>query len=369
MAGNEQIQTSREITKQAKQLIGDTLTTMTQGLVPTWVAGLPELDSDISEILVDLQSKQDTFRAAVLAILAFPIVSHARLDLTTREKGDGIRGCGTYIHQILANLKIPQTTANPFDTIGKSSNTWFRPNRPKWDELIHWVSAHDRGRSEVQAAFAHHCSVLAKMARHLPDLPELSIPSLTFSASLAVWEALLNVATGRGAVEQYGLTAILRAQRGADIERERVHITTKHHNAQDRAAGTPGDVQIRSANQVVLEAYEVARNQWWKKLPQAARALADSDLKRITVVAHAAHLQADEIPIELVKANLDPSLDIAVVDVTAHFSVLLASFTRSQRRDSFCEMYDLLERYEQDDLVAALLEALHQGGLVVNHNG
>lgn len=299
-------------------------------------AQMRELPEPIAQALRRVTGRPDSYRDALLVLLAYPAIVGERLDLTTRPKG--ARAAGDTIGGLLAGLHI-KGVVGAFMNIGKNSPDLVRGNNQDFDLILEWASG-DASVSELAAAYAVVLARVASTARRVEPRPELRLARLTFPNVMALFDEMLAVPSG-GAHEQYLTAALLEAalaQEGAGTRR----VETKGLSASDRSAKTAGDVEVFERGRL-QEGIEVTANRWQEKLEQARRAIGDYGIPRSHIIGA---IEGDR-PYESLR-ELAGEADISVIDIRAAVGLLTALLDRGGREFALLRVYDLLDRYLPD---------------------
>ncbi len=303
------------------------------------------LPPEIVEALNQLCARPDSYRDALLVVLAVPLVRGAPVDLTQRTPGG--RSASGKIGRLLRELHI-RGVDEAFQNIAKNSRTLTRGNNVTFDSLLRWsTSINDLNRIDV--AYNYVAASIASTARTVAARPSLRPAKLTFPAVIALFEEMLRRPSA-GAHEQYIVAALLEAAAQGSYR-----VNTKRLNVSDVSAGVASDIQLISP--LVLEAIEVSANHWTTKEGQARATMQRYDLPRTHIIA-----QVDWADYLALDHALD--VDISVIDVRAAVSTLLALLTRPQREAALLRLYELLDsNLPSPDLVNAYVAQLGARGL------
>jgi hypothetical protein len=295
--------------------------------------GLPE---PISDALKRVTGKPDSYRDALLVLLAYPAIIGERLDLTTRPKG--ARAAGDTVGRLLPELHI-KGVVGAFMNIGKNSPELVRGNNQDFDLILKWASG-DASGDELAIAYAVVLARVASTARRVEPRPELRLARLTFPNVMALFDEMLAIPSG-GAHEQYLTAALLEAalaQEGTGVRR----VETKGLSASDRSARTAGDIEVFERGRL-QEGIEVTASRWQEKIEQAKRAIGDYGIPRSHIVGV---IEGDK-PYEALR-ELAGEADISVIDVRAAVGLLTALLDRGGREFALLRVYDLLDRHLPD---------------------
>lgn len=306
-----------------------------------------ELPDRIATALGRVIDRPDSYRDALLVLLAYPAIAGEPLDLTSRPRG--ARAAGDTVGRLLPSLHI-KGVVGAFMNIGKNSPELVRGNNRDFDMVLEWASA-DATLEELSAAYSIVCAQVAGTARKVMVKPQLRLSRLTFPNVMAVLDEMLRTPS-RGAYEQYLTAALLEAalaQEGASSRR----VETKGVSASDRSARTAGDIEIRERGRL-QEGIEVTANPWQEKLAQAKRAVDEYGIPRSHIVARV----GEEQPYEALR-DLAGDADVSVVDVRSLAALLTALLDRSGRELALLRAYDLLDAHLPDPaLVNSYVELL-----------
>lgn len=306
--------------------------------------------------LDDLLSKIDTYRDGMLALLAFPVAAEEPIDLTA-SKLEGARGVAQRVAELLIEHNIPGRK-DALQTIAKGSPNYMGRDRDAWNRLLAWASK-QKDVGSIRSAWLYLLAGVAATARSVPSLPPIDTTRLSFPTTAALFDQLLSTSS-TGAYEQFIFAALLHAYVEQLGIRTNERVATKSLNAADASAMAAGDVQHLAGGQV-LEAYEVTANDWRTKVTQAVEALRRYDLARVHIVGAASNASAEEIATALPPGNLD----VSVLDIRHEVRSLTHRLLKPARRNAIERLYDhLVHRQPREDLVALLVDALKQRGLV-----
>jgi hypothetical protein len=158
---------------------------------------------------------------------------------------------------------------------------------------------------------------------------------------------------------------------GAVLDRDDApkRVATKQVHAADSAAGTAGDVEVR-LGQNLIDVYEVSAVDWQAKAAQAVAALESRpELDRTHIIARGAPGGAEIVAglSRVVPPGADARrLDVAVLDLRASCSSLIARTTKHGRRDAILKLYDYLRIYNAPgELVVHLIVTLMELNLTL----
>lgn len=341
-----------------KELAGQ-VRTLLDYLMGRLVAGIdmperqdPPPDPPVVDWLDDLLSRQDTYRDAALAILAFPVAAGRPLDTTKRLPSD--RAVTGHLERLLDSLAI-RCRRDALQTIAKGSDSLIGRARESWNQLLTWAAAED-DVDQIRRAFHYLARGIAATARALPDMPAIDVSRLTFLEVAGLMDDLLAHPSG-GAFEQFGFAAFY----DAIIEELGLgRVATKTLNASDASAGTAADVQLLQGG-VTLEAFEITASSWRSKVPQAVAVLRHYDLRRVHILGRG------QIPdVSVLRAELPPEFDVTVLSVETEIRSLIARVQRTGRRAALNRLYEhLVQRQPRDDLVGLYVNALLESELTV----
>jgi hypothetical protein len=308
--------------------------------------------------LDDLLGRNDTYRDATLAILAFPVAEGAIVDI--RLAPPSRRGVTQRITETCRSLSIPHRQ-DAFQTLGKGNARLDGLDRDAWCSLLGWASV-TATFAEVSAAFDYFAEGVARLARPLPPMPELAIRQLTFPKLAMLFDEMLG-RPSRGAHEQFILAALLAA---AAEEEGTLRAETKPLNASDRSAGTAADIQLWRRG-VLEEAYEATASHWQVKIRQATDVQVRTDLNRVHIVGDAAVVSGREIVEALTQGGLPADTDLSVLDIRHEIRSLVARLGRQSRQSALATLYSYLVGKQPDDgLVVRYVDLLHSIGLVLD---
>lgn len=326
-----------------------------RALVGTPPAARTDPPEEVKDWLDDLLGREDVYRDATLAILAFPAAAGQIVDI--RLALPSRRGVTQRVTQVCESLSIP-CKRDAFQTLGKGNSRLDGLDRKAWRSLLEWAAS-NAAIDEVRTAFDYFAEGVASLARPLPAMPELVTRRLTFPALAILFDKLLS-RPSKGAHEQFILAALLAAEAEADGLR----VETKRLNAADASAGTAADIQVWRKG-VLEEAFEVSANQWRTKIVQAARTRDREDLPRIHVIAHAGTPAGTDIVHALTDEGLDADEDVSVLDIKHEVRSVLARLSRPSRKMALRALYTYLKNRQPDDsLVIEYVDALHGVKLV-----
>lgn len=308
------------------------------------------LPNDVIERLDALLANPDSYRDALLVLLAVPLVRGQPTILTKRQSG--WRSASRGIGRVLRELHIRGVNES-FENIGKNSPALVRGNNDAFDETLRWASriatlideGTDGGVAEantgamneeldaVQHAYRYVSAGVAATARTVLPRPRLRFAALTFARVMGVLEETL-AAPSSGAHEQYVIAALLEAL----LSDSGTRVTTKSLNASDRSSRTAGDVEVVARGRL-LEGIEISANDWREKLAQAEAIVREHGLPRAHVVAA---VDREGVYVELAAAT---DRDVSVLDVRATVPVLVAFLDRRGRESALLRLYELLDEH------------------------
>lgn len=320
-----------------------------------WISDLvpPHAIRDQLDLVIQ-NSKQLSYRDAVVVQLAFWLANDRAIDITKRQ--DGGRGVSKALGTYLADKHI-RAVSDAFQNIGKNTENLTRGNLEEFDAILQWGAENDRTRFEVEQAFRYICAKIAANARPIMPMPALDRGTLTFGRVCELLSQLFATPSA-GAFEQFTIAALLHAlveQQGNSQYR----IETKNLNASDKSSRSAGDIQLLVGNRVV-EALEVTANDWREKLAGAEKTIRDNDLSRLTVVAGGVQSTGDALFGELSTLGFD----LSVLDVRAFSFSIVSALTRQGRSLAFRRLYELLDRYQPSvDIVNLFVKKLIDAGL------
>lgn len=312
--------------------------------------------SDIQENLdaVLRNTKQLSYRDALVVQLAFWLANGAMTDITMRQEGG--RGVSKALGEYLATKHI-RAVNDAFQNIGKNTENLARGNLKEFDAVLQWGAASTRTRHEVEAAFRYTCARIAANARPILAMPALDRGTLTFGRVCGVLSQLYATPSA-GAFEQFAVAALLHAlveQQGETQYR----VETKNLNASDKSSRVAGDIQVLVGNRIV-EALEVTANDWREKLAGAAKTIKDNDLSRLTIVAGGVQAAGDALFGELNTLGFD----LSVLEVKAFSFSMVSALTRQGRSSALQRLYELLDRYQPNvEIVNLFVTTLSGAGL------
>lgn len=350
--GNGDEHDPRALAQRVRALLDATMTGLVSGDAAIMArAAVPPTSAEVTAWLDDLLSKQDTYRDAALAILAFPAAAARPLDVTRRLPSD--RAVTGYLEKLLDNLDI-RARRDALQTIAKGSASLIGRARESWNELLAWAGQ-QQDTTEIERAFYYLAKGIAATARNLPELPRIDATKLTFAALTGLFDEMLATPSG-GAHEQFIFAALLDA---AVEEAGRGRVATKSLSAADAPGSTAADVQILDGG-IVAEAYEVTANEWRSKVGQALQILGQHDLRRVHIVASAAGVTKAEL-----RAEIPTEADVSVLDVREEVHSLTHRLQRPGRRAALMKLYEhLAQRQPRDDLVGRFVELLNERSLI-----
>jgi hypothetical protein len=310
-----------------------------------------ELPSEIADSLERVIAKPNSYRDALLVLLAYPLIAEETIDL--RRRPDGARTAGDGLGRLLPSLHI-KGVVGAFMNIGKNTEELVRGNNPDFDAILTWAST-EATLNELGAAYSVVVAKIASTARRVEERPNPLLGQLTFPNLMAMFEEMLSTPSG-GAYEQYVVSALLEAALAQEGSTRRVE--TKGLSTSDKSAKSAGDVEIRERGRL-QEGIEVTANPWGEKLEQAKRAISEHGLPRSHIVAAV----KEDKPYEALR-ELAGDSDISLVDVEAMVGLLSALLDRGGRQFALLRVYDLLDQHLADPtLVNAYVALLKKRGL------
>lgn len=344
-------QEPRVLAQRVRALLDETMTGLVSGdAAITAKAAASPTAAEVRGWLDDLLSKQDTYRDAALAILAFPVAADKPLDVTVRLPSD--RAVTGYLEGLLDSLDI-RARRDALQTIAKGSASLVGRARKSWNELLAWASR-EPDTTEIERAFYYLAKGIAVTARSLPAMPTIDATRLTFGAVTGVFDVMLATPSG-GAHEQFIFAALLDA---VVEEAGKGRVATKSLSAADAPAGTAADVQIFDGG-VVAEAYEVTANEWHTKVAHAVEVLRLHDLRRVHIIGRAESVTNEEL-----RTATPLGADISVLDIRREIHSLTHRLQRTGRRAAIVKLYEhLVQRQPRDDLVVGYVQLLEGKGL------
>lgn len=338
----------------ARTLIFSTFDELLSGQA-SWANGIvppAEIHTNLDSVIHN--TKQLSYRDALVVQLAFWLANGSTTDITMRQEGG--RGVSKALGEYLARKHI-RAVNDAFQNIGKNTENLARGNLKEFDTVLQWGASGERTNQEIEAAFRYACAKIAANARPILAMPMLDRGSLTFGRVCGVLSKLFATPSG-GAFEQFAVAALLHAlvdQQGD----AKYRVETKNLNASDKSSRAAGDIQILIGNRVV-EALEVTANDWREKLSGAAKTIKDNDLSRLTIVAGGAHAAGDALFGELSALGYD----LSVLDVRSFTFSLVSALTRQGRASAFQRLYELLDRYQPNvEIVNQFVTSLTGAGL------
>ena len=338
----------------ARSLIFSTFDTLLAGQAAWANSLMPPHDIRDKLDLVIQNTKQLSYRDALVVQLAFWLANGGKVDITKRQEGG--RGVSKALGAYLARKHI-RAVSDAFQNIGKNTENLARGNLAEFDAVLQWGGAVTRTQDDVEAAFRYTCAKIAANARPVIAMPALDRGTLTFGRVCEVLSQLYATPSA-GAFEQFTVAALLHAlvEQQGDAQ---YRVETKNLNASDKSSRAAGDIQLLVGNRVV-EALEVTANDWREKLAGAAKTIRDNDLSRLTVVAGGVQSTGDVLFAEL----KDLPFDLSVLDVKSFAFSIVSALTRQGRSLAFQRLYELLDRYQPSvDVVNLFVTKLVDAGL------
>lgn len=307
---------------------------------------------EIEVALRRVVARPDSYRDALLVLLAYPVIAGEPVDITTRPRG--ARAAGDAVGGLLPGLHI-RGVRGAFQNIGKNNPDLVRGNNEDFDLILQWASS-EAALDELSAAYSTVVAEVADTARRVEPRPELRMSRLTFPNVMSLLGEMLRTPS-QGAHEQYVAAALLEAalaQEGSVSRR----VETKEISASDRSAKTAGDIEVFERGRL-QEGIEVTANRWQEKLEQARQSIEGHGLPRSHIFASI----DEENPYEAL-AELAKGADVSIIDVRAVVSLLTALLDRGGREHALLRIYELLDRYVADpNLVNAYVRLLRDRGL------
>lgn len=312
---------------------------------------------------------------AALTLTAFSLVEGRVLNLADPTAGDlhnnriaGDRAVGDDLcREILVPRNIP-STQGPFQS--SSFRGGYLAEQVRDDgirQYVRWQSAPQRTLTDVGAMANALVDEFLDKASSMPPMPTLIGARFTFIMYRQARDKLLESGSG-GALEQYLLAGLL------DQEISQSHpgarIATKSVSANDRAARTAGDIEVRRG-QALTGAIEVSAAEWHRKIDQL-RTAADSGLTEVTIAAAdvAAGVSAQNLTESLKPVADRLGLDVSVLDLYTFMDVVAARLTKHQRAESFDYVYRCLARWHarRPELAHRLIDTLKRLGLTAEED-
>lgn len=308
---------------------------------------------------------------AVFVLANFSIVEGRVLNLvdpgsTDTGKGGRIAGDRTVGDRLCVELtkrNIP-ATKGPFQS--SSFRGGYCASQVRDDgmrKFIKWVSAEGRTLAEVSALATSLAQGFIGASAELPVLPNLAASRFTFARYRQAREGLLSIGSG-GAFEQYLLAGLLREEIGA--RPNGLRVSTKSVSSNDRASGSSGDIEIRSAKKLV-SAIEVSAASWETKVGQVQTA-AESGLREMTIAATAVPVSdgGDRLQRLLAEPYEGLGVDVSVVELYSYMDIVASRLTPHQRASAFRFVYACLVAWHRRDrdLVDRLVDVLVDLSLV-----
>lgn len=308
---------------------------------------------------------------AALTLAAFSMAEGRVLNLADPGAGDlenariaGDRGAGDYLcNHILAPRNIP-STKGPLQSSSFRAGYLAQQVRDRAiQRYVEWQVAPGRSLKEVSELAAALVDEFLDKASAMPGMPEIAASRLTFIAYRQARERLLRRGSG-GALEQYLLQGLLNQEMRQGQSGTRAD--TKNVGANDRAAGSGGDIEIRHG-QKLLSSIEVSAADWDSKLSQLETA-ASANLSEATIAASgvAGDVSSDELAERLGPVTERLGLDVAVLDLHAFMDVVASRLTKHERAAAFRSVYDSIARWHrrQPELAHRLIDTLSSLSLI-----
>lgn len=301
--------------------------------------------------LDELLSRNDTYRDATLAILAFPVAANELIDI--RVAPPSRRGVTQHLTRVCEELSIP-CKKDAFQTLGKGNIRLDGLEREAWRNLLAWAST-GASLDDVRTAFDYFAEGMALLARPLPRMPTLIIRALTYPRVCVLFDRML-ARPSKGAHEQFIVAALL-----AEISDQEgsLRAETKPLNAADASARTVADIQIWR-HLTLEEAFETTGMPWRDKIRQAAALRARADIQRVHIVANAPDASGANILAALRNEGLEDDVDLSILDVYHEVRSMLARLRRQNRASALSRLYEYLQLKQPDDnLVIEYVQALN----------
>lgn len=228
---------------------------------------------------------------------------------------------------------------------------------------VAWQSASGRMLVDVMELAKALADEFLDKASAMPAMPPLAASRFSFIAYRQARERLLAQGSG-GALEQYLLAGLLDQEIPQSKSGSR--IATKSVGANDRAARTGGDIEVRHG-QALMSAMEVTAAEWDSKIDQLETA-ATSNLRVATIIAsHVARdVSAEDLAERLGPVTERLGLDVSVLDLHAFMDVIASRLTQYERAAAFRYVYDCLARWHRREpgLAQRLINTLSSLGLI-----
>lgn len=304
---------------------------------------------------------------AALALAAFAIVEGRVLNLADAAAGDldeqnnriaGDRAVSDELcRRLLASRNIPCTQGPLQSSSFRGGYLAAQVREPAIRRYVAWQSSQGRVLPDVLELAKAMADEFLDKASAMPVMPPLAARRFTFIAYRQVRERLLAQGSG-GAFEQYLLAGLLDQEIAQSQSPAR--IATKSVTANDRAARTGGDIEVRHG-QRLLSAIEVTAARWDAKIDQLPTA-ASANLSEVTIVAPRV---ISDVSAEALAEHLGPAaerfgLDVSVLDLHAFMDVAASRITMFGRAMAFRYVYECLVRWHrrQPELAQRLINAL-----------
>jgi hypothetical protein len=340
----------------------------------------PTLDTETEDVLGLLVApmRQEPPAAsqaaeAALALAAFAIIEQRVLNLADPAAGDldlhnnRIAGDRTVsddlCRRLLVSRNIPCTQGPLQSSSFRAGYLAAQVRDAGIRRYVAWQSDPGRTLADVTCLAEALADEFLDKASAMPVMPLLAARRFTFIAYRQARERLLKQGSG-GAFEQYLLAGLLdqeisQSQPGA-------RIATKSVGANDRAARTGGDIEVRRG-QALMSAIEVTAAHWDAKIDQLETA-ASANLSEATIVApRVAHdVSAEDLAERLGPAAERLGLDVSVLDLHAFMDVVASRLTVFGRAMAFRYVYDCLTRWHrrQPELAQRLIDVLSSLDLI-----
>jgi hypothetical protein len=338
----------------------------------------PTLDAETEDVLGLLVAplRQEPPAAsqaaeAALALAAFAIVEQRVLNLTDPAAGDlennrlaGDRAVSDDLcRQLLAPRNIPCTKGPLQSSSFRGGYLAAQVREAGIRRYVTWQSEAGRTLADVEELAEALAGEFLDNASAMPAMPPLIGRRFTFIAYRRARERLLEQGSG-GAFEQYLLAGLLDQE--IPLSQPGARIATKSVGANDRAARTGGDIEVRQG-QALISAIEVTAARWDAKIDQLETA-ATANLSEVTVVAPRV---ARDVSAENLAERLGPvaerlGLDVSVLDLQAFMDVVASRLTAFARSMAFRYVYDCLARWHrrQPELAQRLIDVLSSLDLI-----
>lgn len=340
----------------------------------------PKLDTEAADVLGFLVAplRQEPPAAsqaaeAALTLAAFAIVEQRVLNLADAAAGDldlqnnriaGDRAVSDDLcRRLLATRNIPCTQGPLQSSSFRGGYLAAQVRDAGIRRYVAWQSDSGRTLSDVAELAKALADEFLDKASSMPAMPTLAAARFTFIAYRQARERLLEQGSG-GAFEQYLLAGLLDQE--IPQSRSGARIATKSVGANDRAARTGGDIEVRHG-QALMSAMEVTAAEWDVKIDQLETA-ATSNLREATIVASrvACDVSAQDLTERLRPVAERLGLDVSVLDLHAFMDVVASRLTQHDRAAAFRYVYDCLARWHrrQPELAQRLIDTLSALGLI-----